>query len=62
MLLAVEPLGPCPLWKPAVLSIAWLSTRTCSGVKRTSVLTAIEKESEDETLGARFNFKETIQL
>lgn len=57
MLLAVEPLSPCPLWKAAVLSMLWLSTRTYSGVKRTSVLTAVEKESEDETLGARINLK-----
>lgn len=58
----MEPLGPCRLWKAPVLSTGWLSTCTCSGVKRTSVLTAVVKESEDETLEARINFKYGIMF
>lgn len=58
VLLAVEPLDPRLLWKAAALSTGWLSTYTCFGVKRTSVLTAVTKENEDETLEVRISFKE----
>lgn len=55
--MVVEFLGFCFFWKALVFFIGWFFICICFGVKRIFVFIVVVKESEDENLEVRNNFK-----